>query len=102
MMAVVVPSSLFHRCQGFKHDDADLAVERPGRLVAQKHFGPLRDRAGNGDALLLTAGQLGRKVVHPLLQADKFQCAPSGDIGSLEISVTSETFSRAVRLDIRL
>jgi hypothetical protein len=49
---------------------AGLVVERPGRLVAEQHLGPLDDGAGDGDALLLAAGELRRKVVAPRRQAD--------------------------------
>ena len=54
-----------------EHDDAGRDVERAGRLVAQQHVGPLGDRARDGDALLLAAGELRREVVEPVVEADQ-------------------------------
>src|SRR5690242_12234335 len=42
----------------------ELRVEGAGRLVEQHELGPHRQRSRDGDALLLTAGQLGRVGVH--------------------------------------
>ncbi len=39
-----------------------LRVERAGRLVEKDEFGLHRQGPGNGDALLLTAGELGRHL----------------------------------------
>ena len=47
-----------------------LAVEIAGRLVGEQHVGVGDDRAGDGDALLLAAGKLGRRMVPPVLEAD--------------------------------
>ena len=47
-----------------------LAVEIAGRLVGEQHFGLGDDRAGDGDALLLAAGKLGRRMVPPVGEAD--------------------------------
>ena len=102
MTTVVVPSSRFTRSIASSTSDAGLDVERAGRLVAQQHVGPLGDRARDGDALLLAAGQLRRKVIQPRARGPPVPArlpAPSGDVA---ISVTSATFSRAVRLGIRL
>ena len=84
-----------------QHDDAGLHVERAGRLVAEEHLGPLGDGAGDGDALLLAAGKLRREMIHAGRQADQLQ----GLLGRMRIgaiSVMRATFSRAVRLGIRL
>ena len=44
---------------------ADLRVERAEGLIEQQHFGLVRERAGDGDALLLAAGELGgQALVH--------------------------------------
>ena len=56
--------------------------------------GPLRDGAGDGDPLLLAAGQLRRKVIQPARSRPTRRSASSGAIGSPAISVTSATFSR--------
>ena len=90
------------RAMHFEHHLAGDVVERAGRLVAQQHVGPLGDGAGDGDALLLAAGQLRREVVEAVGRARRASSASSGAIGSSAISVTSATFSRAVRLGIRL
>ena len=48
---------------------AGSGIEIAGWLVGQQHLGPGDDGAGDGDALLLAAGQLGRGVVLPVAQA---------------------------------
>ena len=53
------------------HDlERGLAVEIAGRLVGEQHVGVGDDRAGDGDALLLAAGKLGRRMVPPVPEAD--------------------------------
>ena len=84
-----------------EHDDAGGDVERAGRLVAQQHRRALGDGAGDRDALLLAARELRREVIEPVLEMDQ-RSASRGVIGCSEISVTSATFSSAVRLGIRL
>ena len=39
-----------------ENDNAGGDVERAGGLIAQQHLRTLRNSAGNGDALLFTAG----------------------------------------------
>ncbi len=63
--------------------------------------GPLGDGAGHRHALLLAAGKLGREVIEPVGEADQ-PSASSGFMGLSAISVISSTFSRAVRLGVRL
>ena len=99
--AVAVPSSRFTCADHLEHAHAGAEVERAGGLVAQQDVRPLGDGARDGHALLLAAGELRRKVVEPLAQADQLQRFV-GLIGSSAMSVTSATFSRAVRLGIRL
>lgn len=53
----------------FEHQLACCVVERAGWRVAQQDVGALDDGAGNGDALLLAARQLGRKMVTARSQA---------------------------------
>ena len=57
-----------HVRQEREHLHAGLAVQRAGRLVAQQQGGVLAQRTGDGHALLLAAGELGREVVQPLAQ----------------------------------
>jgi hypothetical protein len=52
---------------------ADLRVERAERLVEQQHLGPVRERARDGDALLLAAEScVGQAVVHAF-EGDELQ-----------------------------
>ena len=87
-----------HARERLEHDDAGGDVERAGRLVAEQHRGPLGDRARDRDALLLAAGELRRKVVAPRRRGRRAPAPPPAASGRSEISVTSATFSRAVRL----
>ena len=52
---------------------AELQVERAERLVEQEHRRTLDERAGDGDALLLTARQLRRCAVAKPLEPDEGQ-----------------------------
>ena len=54
-----------------------LAVEIAGRLVGEQHVGLGDDRAGDGDALLLAAGKLGRRMVPPVARARPCRARPS-------------------------
>ena len=49
-------------------------VQVAGRLVGHDDGGLGRNRAGDGDALLLAAGHLGRAVVHAVGQAHLLEC----------------------------
>ena len=51
-------------------------VQVAGRLVGQQDLGLLDQRPGDGDALLLSAGQLGRQMPDPVGQANVGQCLP--------------------------
>ena len=48
----------------------ELGIERGGRLVEQQHAGVRRQRASDGDALLLAAGQMPRQRVGAMGKAD--------------------------------
>src|SRR5581483_5299814 len=48
-------------------------VEVPGRLVGEQQRGPSDDRAGDGDALALAAGQVVRAMGEAVPQADAFE-----------------------------
>jgi hypothetical protein len=99
--AVVVPSSRLTRSSTLSTSRPVCRVERAGGLVAEQHVRALGDGARDGDALLLAAGELRREVVQPLAEADQRQRL-LGAHRVRAISVTSATFSRAVRLGIRL
>ncbi len=49
-------------------------VEVTGRLVGEEYGRIACDRAGDGDALLLTAGELRRKVTDAVRHPDAFEC----------------------------
>ena len=64
-----------HALAGEIHHDVEhlgdhFRIERGGRLVEQHRNRVHRQRPGNGDALLLAAGQFGRVFLGVLLQAD--------------------------------
>ena len=53
------------------HDDVSATrVQITSRFIEEQDLGLVRDRAGNRDTLLLTAGKLVGEVIHSLLQAD--------------------------------
>ncbi len=58
---------------GFEDEDAGFGVKSAGRLVAEQDAGALGDGAGNGDTLLLAAGELGREMVHAGGEADEVE-----------------------------
>src|SRR5919197_3996166 len=55
------------------HGLAVRRVEVSRWLVGERDEGIASDGAGNGDALLLTAGELGRVVLHPVAHADALE-----------------------------
>jgi hypothetical protein len=101
MTTAVVPSSAFDAGDHLQHHLAGLVVECAGGLVAQQHIGALDDGAGNRHALLLAARQLRREVVLAARQPHQANRLVDG-IGLGAMSVTMATFSRTVRLGIRL
>ena len=62
-----------HPLDGLEHENTRLAVERPGRLIAQQDLGLFRDGPGDSDALLLAARELRREVIHTLVEANDRQ-----------------------------
>ena len=59
-----------------RHDfRAALAVERAGGLVGEDDLAAVHQRAGDGNALLLSAGKLARAVVQPVAKAERAQQA---------------------------
>src|SRR5687767_11192760 len=48
---------------------ARVRVEVPGRLVGEDHRRVVQERARDGDALLLSAGELARAVLHAVGEA---------------------------------
>ena len=62
--------------QQFDHRLPGLAVEVAGGLVRQQQAGAGHEGTGNGDPLLLAAGEARRQVVQPLSQTDLGQQLP--------------------------
>ena len=54
-------------------DDPDLGVERRQRLVEEEDLRLDGERAGEGDALLLAAGQLPRVALAAVLEVDELE-----------------------------
>ena len=86
---------------GVENPKAGPQIQRAGWLITQQNLGMFGDRASYGHALLLSSGELGRKKVYPIGQADQCQRL-FGVIGSRVISLVKATFSRAVKLGMRL
>ena len=64
---VTLPGEILEQRQDL---GAALAVQRAGGLVREDDLAAVHERAGDGDALLLTARQLGRLVLQPIGQAE--------------------------------
>jgi hypothetical protein len=67
------PDRLLERLQLDLEGLAQLGVQRPQRLVQQQHRGVEDQRPGQGDPLLLAAGQLGRAAPLQPLELDQGQ-----------------------------
>ena len=61
-ITTVVCSLAVQAVENLHHLVAHLAVEVPGRLIGEEDAGAANDRAGDRDALLLAARELGREV----------------------------------------
>jgi len=60
-----------HALDGFEDGDPGADIEGAGRLIAKEDFRALGDGSGDGDALLLAAGELGWKVIEPVGEPDE-------------------------------
>ena len=63
-------ANCFERLQ---HNRARLGIEVAGRLVGEQQRRIVGERPRNGDALLLSAGKLGRAVLHAVAQAEQVE-----------------------------
>ena len=70
---MVMPWSRFRDGQQFHDLDAAGGIEVAGRLIGQQHDGLGDDGAGDGDALLLAAGEFAGRVMFPAGQAHLLQ-----------------------------
>ena len=64
-----------------EHVADELGVERRGRLVEEHELGVHRQRPGDGDALLLAAGELRREGVVLVGQPDLLEVVPGDPLG---------------------
>ena len=90
--------------QQVDHLLAGLAVEIAGRLVGEDDLRARAQRAGDGDALLLAAGELRREMIGAMRQADLGQQArgPSSKASALPANSSGRaTFSSAVMVGTR-
>ena len=72
-MMMVLPNSLLRRLSRVRTSCADCGVEVAGGLVAEQQIGVGDDGAGDGDALLLAAGELAGEVVEAVAEADELE-----------------------------
>ena len=70
-----MPSSLLHAFELQLHFLAQLQVQRAQRLVQQQHLRLVHQRAGDGDALLLAAGERVHMALFVALQVHQLQHA---------------------------
>src|SRR6516165_4408242 len=56
-------------CDGLKHGDTGLHIERARRLVTEEDFWALGDGASDRYALLLAAGHFRREMIHAVAEA---------------------------------
>ena len=68
-ITIVWPMSPHRAAQEAQHLGAGARVEVAGRLVGEDDLGSAGERPGDGDPLLLAAGELARPVVQPVAQA---------------------------------
>src|SRR5262249_8354850 len=57
--------------QGVDHPNTGLGIQSTCRFITEQNLRSFGDSSRNGNALLLTARQLGGKVMHPRLKSDK-------------------------------
>lgn len=57
----------------FENEDAGFYIEGAGGFIAEQNVGAFGDGAGDGDALLFAAGELGGEMVGSRSEADEFE-----------------------------
>ena len=73
MMITVRPCVRFRSCRMPEHVAGGRQVERTGGLVGEEELRPFGEGAGDGHALLLAAGHLGREMVRTVGEAHQFE-----------------------------
>lgn len=71
--ALAVAQGVIHLMQRHHHDAGRFRVQRGDRFIGQNDFGFLHQGAGDGDALLLSAGERGDALVGEMRHADAGQ-----------------------------
>src|SRR5690606_21553683 len=71
-------------------------VEIPGRLIGEYQRGIVDQRAGDGHALLLAAGQLARQVLSAMRQPDRLERPHGALLAILDVIVGIEERQRNV------
>ena len=102
---MVWPSSSTESRSRREHLAAGLRVEVAGRLVGEQHRRLADQRAGDGDALLLAAGELRRTVVETVGEADGVdELSSKNSRSGLRPAIVSGSrmFSSAVSIGSRL
>jgi hypothetical protein len=79
-------------CKGFHHLEGTLGVEGGGLLVCQHYGGVVDQGTRDGDALLLSAGELSGQVVEPVAEAqageDLRRADAANRVGSVSLEPT--------------
>ena len=70
---IVMASSRFSFWKQREQLEAGARIQVAGGLVGEQQRGPVHQRAGDRDALLLAAGELARQVALAALEADRAQ-----------------------------
>ena len=83
-----------HLVDDFEHADPRLEIERTGRLVTKQDFRLLGNGTGDRDSLLLATGELSRKVIHSLGQADQLEGLSRVQRGLGDFSDQGDVFAR--------
>ena len=67
------PQTTVNIFQQFENGTGGGRIQGAGGFIAQQYLGVTGQRAGNGDTLFLTAGEISRIAVVLITQADKIQ-----------------------------
>src|SRR5690606_20961632 len=77
----------------FQHQHPGVDIEGAGGFIAQQNLRALCDGPGDGDALLLAAGELAGEVVHAVRQANQVQGFFRGHRVAADLSHQGDVFT---------